>query len=509
MKDIQLLNFPQTIQEYFRAGIPVLCIQTQDTSRVLNAGATIEGFGYVVWGVGRPLEAEPPVPSLPVVQQWAQWPDALAKASAQEGAWAKKMLIMLTGAPVQEAWMADVAESMAERLKWAGDRAPVLVLLLTRDTPCAELRRVAPTLTITPPNFVERSLVLTHVLQRNNRPVTLEAIAGPAFATAGLSAPEIEQIALYQLATRGAYDAAEAAHEKALRLAAGGLLDVIEPDPAGLDGIGGLAGLKAWLTARRAAYEPAAAEFGLPQPKGVLLVGPPGTGKSLSARAVAANWGFPLARVDFGRLHGSYVGESEKNLRTVLGQLSGMAPVVAWIDEVEKGLAGSGSNGGEIARRMLQTLLTWMQESSGVFIFMTANDVTALPPELLRKGRLDEIFWLDLPDDAERQTIFRIHLAKRQRDPAGFPLPALAAATAGFSGAEIEAAVIDALHLAYAAGRDLQPADIVEAAAATRPLSKLSPEVVAAVRTWGATHARPAAQDPRRPAAAPVERLQA
>ncbi len=141
---------------------------------------------------------------------------------------------------------------------------------------------------------------------------------------------------------------------------------------------------------------------------------------------------------------------------------------------------------------------------------MTANDVTALPPELLRKGRLDEIFWLDLPNDPERQTIFQIHLAKRQRDPASFPLPALAAATADFSGAEIEAAVIDALHLAYAAGHDLQPADIFEAVADTRPLSKLSPETIAAIRTWGATHARPAGQDPRHQAAgSQVERLQA
>ncbi|MDA8198807.1 MAG: AAA family ATPase [Thermaerobacter sp.] len=226
---------------------------------------------------------------------------------------------------------------------------------------------------------------------------------------------------------------------------------------------------------------------------------PPGTGKSLSARAVAAHWGLPLARVEFGRLHGSCVGESEKNLRTVLGQLSGMAPVVAWIDEVEKGLAGSGSNGGEIARRMLQTLLTWMQESSGVVIFMTASDVTALPPELLRKGRLDKSFWLDLPEDPERH-----------RNPAGFPLPAWAAVTAGFHGAEIETAVIDALHLAYAAGHDLQPPDIFEAVAATRPLWKRSPDVFAAVRTWGVTHARLAAQDPRRQAQAgpPAERLQ-
>src|SRR5690606_30577026 len=190
-------------------------------------------------------------------------------------------------------------------------------------------------------------------------------------------------------------------------------------------------------------------------PKGLLLLGVQGGGKSLAARAVAGLWGLPLLRLDFAALYNKFIGETEKNLREALQQADSMAPCVLWIDEIEKGLAGKNGDEGT-SRRILGTLLTWMAERrSRVFLVATANAIADLPPELLRKGRVDELFFVDLPEAAVRETIFSIHLQKRQQDPAGFDLPRLAAAAEGFSGAEIEQAVVSALYAAAARGEPL------------------------------------------------------
>jgi SpoVK/Ycf46/Vps4 family AAA+-type ATPase len=219
------------------------------------------------------------------------------------------------------------------------------------------------------------------------------------------------------------------------------------------------------------------------------LLGVQGCGKSLAAKAVAGGFGVPLVRLDFGTLYNKYHGETEKNLRDALASAEQLSPCVLWIDELEKGLASAGnSEDGGVSRRVLGYFLTWMAErKSKVFLVATANDVQALPPELLRKGRFDEVFFVDLPDHAARAEIFRLHLDKRSVDWSAFRLNALAEASAGFSGAEIEQAIVSALYAAHADNAPVDEARLLRELAETRPLSVLMAEQVQALRDWART----------------------
>jgi len=269
----------------------------------------------------------------------------------------------------------------------------------------------------------------------------------------------------------------------------------------GLAAVGGLQELKGWLVKRAQAFGAAARRFGLPSPRGLLLVGVQGCGKSLCAKAVSQEWELPLLRFDMGRLFSSLVGSSEENVRRAIAVAEGIAPVVLWIDEIEKafsGLRSSGATDGGTTARVMGTLLTWLNEkTSPVFVVATANDISLLPPELMRKGRLDEIFFVDLPTAPERRQILAIHLARRRRDPRGYDLDALARATSGFSGAEIEQAVIAGLYEAFYHGRDLTTGDVLQACATAVPLSQTMSESIDALRGWAAGRARPASGDGR------------
>jgi MoxR-like ATPase len=265
-----------------------------------------------------------------------------------------------------------------------------------------------------------------------------------------------------------------------------GLLS-LELDTASFADVGGLKSLRRWLDLRRKPFLEQGT--GLDRPKGILLLGVQGSGKSLAAKAVAGMWGLPLLRLDFATLYNKFFGETERNLRESLAAAEAMAPCVLWIDEIEKGIAtdSSGGTDGGVSRRVLGTLLTWLAErKSAVFIVATANDIEMLPPELVRKGRLDEIFFVDLPDAATREEIFSIHLRKRKLDPARFPLPALAQAADGFSGAEIEQAIVAALYDSHASGRPLDEAMLRDEIARTKPLSVTMAERVARLRAWAA-----------------------
>lgn len=281
--------------------------------------------------------------------------------------------------------------------------------------------------------------------------------------------------------------------EKKRALSADDVAEYVDVDDD-LAEIGGLDDLKDWLETRKAAFGTEARAFGLPAPRGLLLVGVQGCGKSLTAKAVARHWALPLLRLDLGAIFGGRLAP-DAALRRALAVADAIAPCVLWTDEIEKGFAPDQTG---TTTRVLGTLLTWLQEKrSEVFFVATANEVTELPPELLRKGRFDEMFFVDLPDERARAHILAIHLAKRDRDPARFDLAALAAATHGFSGAELEQVVVAALYEAFAEARELSDQDLAHAAELIVPLYATREDAIKALREWASSRARFAARDQR------------
>jgi MoxR-like ATPase len=265
-----------------------------------------------------------------------------------------------------------------------------------------------------------------------------------------------------------------------------GVLEYISPEE-NLAEVGGVKTLKAWLEKRKRAFAPEARQFGIESPRGILLLGVQGCGKTLVARAVAREWGLPLLKMEPGRLYDKYIGETEKNLDRALRMAEQMAPCVLMIDELEKGLSynpGGDSDAG-LSKRVFGRLLSWLQDRKApVFVVATSNDIEQLPPELTRKGRFDEIFFVDLPGPDERREILGVHLRKRKRDPKLFDLAALAAAAEGFSGAEIEQAVVAALYTAFSRGVEVTSQILAEELKATRPLSVTRAERIGALREW-------------------------
>ncbi|WP_287127871.1 AAA family ATPase [Candidatus Cyanaurora vandensis] len=276
-----------------------------------------------------------------------------------------------------------------------------------------------------------------------------------------------------------------------------GILEFLEFDET-IEAVGGLSELKRWLTQRAGAFTERARQYGLPQPKGMLILGVPGCGKSLIAKTTARLWGLPLLRLDMGRVYdGSMVGRSEANLRNALRVAESISPAILFIDEVDKafaGAAGSADADGGTSSRIFGSFLTWMQEkNSPVFVMATANRVEKLPSEFLRKGRFDEIFFVDLPTQDERTEVFRIHLAKRRKEIDRFDIEELGKACEGFSGAEIEQAIVAAMYEAFAQKREFTQFDILSALRSTMPISRTMMEQVTALREWARNRARPAA----------------
>ncbi|MEZ6234028.1 MAG: AAA family ATPase [Phycisphaerales bacterium] len=313
----------------------------------------------------------------------------------------------------------------------------------------------------------------------------------------GLTARQIRQLAREAVAEDDRFDHSDLPRiiaQKRRMLGSSGTLEQVDV-PASLDSIGGMARLKDWLGERTRAFSEQARAFGLVPPRGVLLLGVQGAGKSLCAKAIASAWDRPLVRLDPSNLYDRFVGSSEQRLTEALRQAEAMAPVVLWIDEIEKGFASAAahSTDGGLSQRMFGTLLTWMNDhTAAVFLVATANNIDALPPELLRKGRFDEIFFVDLPGEEARGRIFEIHLKKRGRDPGSFDLAMLVDASDGFSGAEIEQAVLASLHSAFAAGRQVETTDVLRALRTSPPLSVTRREQVAALRRWAEGRCVPA-----------------
>jgi SpoVK/Ycf46/Vps4 family AAA+-type ATPase len=278
------------------------------------------------------------------------------------------------------------------------------------------------------------------------------------------------------------------------RLGTMGCLEAIAVDVSP-DDIGGLKNLKQWLNLRRGGFSARARDFGLDPPRGILLLGVQGCGKSLCAKVVASAWRMPLLRMDPGVLYQKFIGESEARLREALTQAESMSPVILWIDEIEKAFASAGAESadGGLSQRMFGTLLSWMQDHrQPIFLMATANNIGQLPPELMRKGRFDEIFFVDLPEKEDRESIFAIHLRRRRRDKHEFDLSALVEASEGYSGAEIEQAVVSGMYAAFADGAECNTDHVLAAIRASQPLSVVLRERVETLRAWAKGRCVPA-----------------
>ena len=348
-----------------------------------------------------------------------------------------------------------------------------------------DVEREAVQLRISLPDRDELSAVLDAVSQSMRVPVGQDTRAAALAALQGLTLNQARQAVAARMVD-GAFTVDDVTHlmdEKVRAISEGGLLEYFPPTD-NVARLAGMANLRAWLERADVAATPQAKALNITPPRGILLAGVPGCGKSLAARYIARRWGRPLLKLDAGALYDKYVGESERNLRTALSMAESLAPVVLWIDEIEKGISVGGDDAGAaLGRRMLGTLLTWMQERrSDVFLVATSNDITVLPPEFQRKGRFDEVFFVDLPTTEERAAIFAAQLALRRQDPATYAIPHLAHESADFSGAEIEQAVVAGILRALHAGRTPDTSAVLQEVRETVPLARSRPEAIAAVR---------------------------
>ncbi len=380
------------------------------------------------------------------------------------------------------------------------ERVPRTIVLLSHEiTLPRELEHFAARFEMAFPSRLEREGIVRRVGQEwsqhnGSGPARIDARALELLVEnlAGLSTADTERLARKAIFNDGALaesDLPGVMQAKYALLNRGGALSY-EHDTAGFADLGGMRRVKEWLERRRAAFDGSLPD--VEQPKGLLLLGVQGCGKSLAARAAAGIYGVPLLRMDFGSLYNKYHGESERNLRESLATAEVMAPCVLWIDEIEKGLAtGEGDSG--TSRRVLGTFLTWLSEKRGpVFVVATANDISALPPELIRKGRFDEIFFVDLPDEAVRAEVLAIHLQRRGLQIDDAELRALAHASDGFSGAELEQAVVSAIYVAHADAEQVSGRHLLGEIRATRPLATVMAERIAALREWAADRTVPA-----------------
>ncbi|MEN6449022.1 MAG: AAA family ATPase [Thermoguttaceae bacterium] len=484
---------PESLQLLIQAGNPIISIETPDEPRAVRAVREVAEamkLPLLEWSVTEGLVTTPPA-GLQTVVKPAKVADAIhhIKETTYPALYLFKDLAPHCKDPHIARLLRDVYFSSNSRL-WT------LVLVDAVELP-GEVRRLAIPFDIGWPDEAELMDLVRKTFQeaqrRSIRPVesrlTSREMEILVQTLRGLTTEEAVRVvsgAIYADNVLDRADLSRVVDAKRNLLGTTGCLEAVAADVSP-DEIGGLKNLKRWLNLRRGGFGAAAREFGLDPPRGMLLLGVQGCGKSLCAKVVASAWRMPLLRMDPGVLYQKYIGESEARLREALRQAESMSPVILWIDEIEKAFASSGSDSadGGLSQRMFGTLLAWMQDHrQPIFLIATANNLAQLPPELMRKGRFDEIFFIDLPGEAEREVIFSIHLRKRRRDKAGFDLPRLAAAADGFSGAEIEQAVISGLYAAFAEKAECTTDHLLEALHGTQPLSTVMGEQVERLRTW-------------------------
>lgn len=488
------------ISALLRAKHTLLWIVTREETRVERA--LIEAAGAVKYGV-RFWDCVDGVTTVTGAKEDAESPDPAAAMRFLETREDRSILVMRDLHKWMDSMILRQLCNLSRSLQSAPSSMARTVVILT---PSAEIPpELAGRVTLIDyplPDRAEVAAILDEVigsLPEERRLVAVPPATRDAAidAAVGLTAEEAANCYAKSLVVaRGKVDASLVAGEKKRVIDASKVLTWHEPDARGLDAIGGLDLLKAWLRVRRSAFSPRARAFGLPAPKGVMLVGVPGGGKSLTAKCIATAWNVPLLRLDLGALRSKYVGESEGNVRKALAVAEAVGTCVLWLDEIEKAMGGAtGPQGdGGVAADALGAVLSWMQERAGsVFVVATANDVRSLPPEFLRKGRFDDIFWIDLPTTAERESIVATAIRFHRRDPGTVDCKAVARATASFTGAEIAAIVPEALLVAFDEGeRTLVTSDLIAAAANVVPLAKTASGRIEELRAWAQGKARPA-----------------
>jgi AAA+ superfamily predicted ATPase len=480
----EAMTFEQEIDTYLRARFTLIVLVTQEEERVLQTIKAVcekrqrqcwtwdvaEGF-QILAGSGKPPAARDPLTALEQIDQ-------------TEG------VISFVLKDFHESWtnpqLKRKLRNLAQRLKFT--QKSMLVTTPTADIP-AELKDDLVIVEYPAPTAAELEAVLNTLTQATGVKVNLTPLGREKLVQAalGLTSSQAQRVFSKAIVRDGVLDNEHidlVTEEKKQIIRESEALEfyaaVETPDD-----IGGLDVLKDWLRLRERAFTQEARDYGLPAPKGIALIGIPGTGKSLTAKMIGGLWHLPLLRLDVGSLFGSLVGESEEKTRRALRLAETISPVIIWIDEIEKALAHGGLDSGT-STRVFGTILTWMQEKTApCFVVATANDISRLPPELLRKGRFDEIFFLDLPTLPERQEIFKVHLRKRGRLPQDFDIARLAREAEGYVGAEIEQAIIDAMYVGFNdAGREFTSADISTALKRQVPLSVSQRERVEALRNW-------------------------
>jgi hypothetical protein len=474
-------------------------------SGLIRSGSTV---GEVIMGTDHGPHYAPPHADVDSIEQ-----NAKALYNSREPA---QMLGNLEGITVEAAFiLKDLHRHMDDPIvvrrlrdvgqRFATNRKTIVLTSPKIDIP-AELRGLVEYFELPLPDrqrlrqIIDETVVRiskTHTLQRKLDAAGLDTVTENL---RGLTEEEAERAISQALVTRYALCpeiATDVLEMKKSLLKRSEMLEFVEASD-NMAGVGGLENLKQWLGKRRGAWEDSARDFGLEPPHGVIILGVQGCGKSLCARAVAGEWNLPLVKFDTSAVYDKYIGETEKRIRKVFQVAEGLAPCVLWIDELEKVFAGSGPDSASadagVSSRLLASFLSWMQDRKApVFVAATCNNVTVLPPELIRKGRFDELFFVDLPNQAERKQIFSIQLARRKRNPADFDLDRAASAAKGYSGAEIDAAVQGALYAAYSDKKPLSTQALLDALAQTVPLSTTRAEEIAELRNWARTRAVPAA----------------
>jgi hypothetical protein len=469
--------FVQALLDLVRSGHTLLHLDTREEARAIQHAQELAralGATCTVWTA---LEPRAPVDvldavrggDLPSVTVLLDFHEPLRDVRITR----RLALLAAPGATPRVLFLAGAGLSIPEAL--VNDVHSVRMPLPGREELTALLHSLAPAVT---PDFTRRAVNAATGL-------TLEQ-ARRAFSLA-----VVRHAGLGTDAIRGIL------REKATALATGVGLETVDVS-SGMDAMGGLAGYKAWLQQRAQAFEPGAAAYGLTPPRGVLLLGVQGCGKSMSARCAAATLEIPLLRLDLPRVLGTSGSSAEENLARAITATEAVAPVALWIDEIEKGFAGTapGQGGDTRASRLLGAMSTWLQErTSQVFVIATANDVSRIPPELLRRGRFDELFFVDLPTAPEREDILRLHLHRRKQDIPGADLSALARDCAGYSGAELEQVVVAGLHRAMEQRRTLTSADLKRVALDMVPLSRTYEDPIKALREWARHRTRPAGRE--------------